>query len=78
MTLSEWLAAQGAGAKSALQYATGLSWATIDRAEQGRCQRESALIIRRATKGAVTLETMTRAQKRARVTNPGKLKRLAS
>jgi hypothetical protein len=77
MTLYDWLAAQGVGAKSALAYATGLSWATIDRACKGRAQRESAEIIHRATRREVPIGAMT-LPPRKRVANPAKLKRLAS
>lgn len=77
MTLREWLIAQGSGSKSALQYATGLSWATIDRATKGRAQLESAEIIHAATLGAVPVEAMT-PQRRKRVVNRERLKRLAS
>ncbi len=77
MTLREWLDAQGPGAKSALSYATGLSWATIDRACDGRARLESASIIHRLTKRAVPVEAMT-PPRRKRAANPEKLKRLAS
>jgi hypothetical protein len=54
MLLSEWVAQQGPGSMTRLQRDTALAYTTIFRAVHGgKCREDTALLISKATGGAV-------------------------
>lgn len=58
MKLSDWVAREGAGAKTRLQKATGKTFATISRIVRGKCvpEWETATAISAATGGECSAE----------------------
>jgi hypothetical protein len=59
LTLDDWIRARGKGEHSRLVRATGLTWSTILRARQRRASLGSAMLLSRATDGAVPVHAMT-------------------